>query len=288
MYADLHTHTTASDGTFTPAEVVRAAKERGVTLLAVTDHDTVAGLAEAQRAAAEAGIAFVPGVELSAEGPPGKCHLLGLGIEPEHAGLRETLARLSEDRRTRNARMAERLQALGVPVTLDEVTRVAPPGANVGRPHFAQTLVARKIVPTVAAAFERFLGDQAPAYIPKAVLPPREAIALIHAAGGRAFIAHPGLLRLAEQETHHTRFVALQAMGLDGIEAYYSKHTPAQTEQFLRLAQRLGLLVTGGSDFHGASKPDVALAIVADGQRLPLDKLPATLLRQGSPLPVSN
>src|ERR687894_2736620 len=121
MYADLHAHTTASDGTFTPTELVRAARALGLSHLAVTDHDTTAGVAEAQAAAREAGIHLVPGVELSAEGPPGKCHLLGLRIDPDHAGLVRTLADLSEARRSRNARIAERLQALGVPLTLDEV-----------------------------------------------------------------------------------------------------------------------------------------------------------------------
>jgi hypothetical protein len=285
MYADLHTHTTASDGTLTPTELVRAARERGLSLLAITDHDTTAGVAEARRAAAGDGAAvrIVPGVELSAEGPPGKCHLLGLGIDPDDETLREALARLSGDRQTRNARMAERLRALGVPLTLDEVAAVAPAGANVGRPHFAQALVEKGIVVTLKEAFDRFLGDGAPAYVAKAVLSPADAIALIHGAGGRAFVAHPGLLRLREHETHEGRLRDLQALGMDGVEAYYGAHAPAQTERFLRLARKLGLLVTGGSDFHGANKPEVLLGAVVDGRPLPLGALPPELLRADGP-----
>lgn len=277
LYADLHAHTTASDGTFTPTELVRAAKAAGLSLLAVTDHDTVAGLDEATREADRIGLALVPGVELSVEGPPGKCHLLGFNFDRHAPGFLDTLARVSEARRTRNGRMAERLQALGVPVTLEEITAVAPPGANVGRPHFAQTLVNRGVVANLAQAFERYLGDGAPAYVPAASLTPAEAIALIHGAGGLAVLAHPGLLKLAPGEQIRNRLLALQQLGLDGIEAYYGRHTLGDTERFLHFAQTLGLIVTGGSDFHGAHKPDVFLGDVLDGRGVPLGVLPPVL-----------
>jgi len=276
-YADLHAHTTASDGTLTPTELVQAANAAGLSLLAVTDHDTVAGVGEARAAAEAAGIGLVPGVELSADGAPGKCHLLGLGIDPNHAGLRETLARVSEARRTRNERIAERLLALGAPITLDEVVTVAPPGANVGRPHFAQALLAKNIVRTRDEAFDRFLGDTAPAYVPASSLTPGEAIALIRQGGGLAFLAHPALVKLAPGETMRARLEALKALGLDGIEAYYGQHTLAQIEQFLSLARGLDLLVTGGSDFHGAHKPDVFLGDVFGGRGVPLSVLPPQL-----------
>lgn len=278
LSADLHAHTTASDGTCTPEELVRRAHAAGITLLAVTDHDTTAAVPEAARIAGELGMRFLTGVELSAEGAPGKCHLLGLGIAEDHAGLNETLAFLSRERRERNERMAARLRKLGVAITLEEVTQTAPPGANVGRPHFAQTLLDKGIVKTLPEAFDRFLADNAPGYMAKTVLSPQEAIALIHAAGGLAFIAHPGLIRLAGHETPETRLTALRALGLDGVEAYYSKHSPAQTEQFLRLARKLDLLVTGGSDFHGDNKPDTPLGAVIDGQPLPAELLPERLL----------
>jgi hypothetical protein len=284
LYADLHAHTTASDGTFTPTELVQAARVAGLTYLAVTDHDTLSGLPEAIAAAREVGgIRLLCGVELSADGPPGKCHLLGLGIDPAHAGLKNTLATLSANRRERNARMAERLGTLGVPVTLEEVTAVAPPGANVGRPHFAQTMVMKGYVRDTREAFDHYLGDTAAGYVEKQTLTPAEAIELVHDAGGLCFVAHPGLMKLAEHETQETRAAALKALGLDGLEAYYSAYPPVQTERFARLAAKLGLLVTGGSDFHGANKPDVPLGIVNDGAPLPADLLPRALLERALP-----
>jgi predicted metal-dependent phosphoesterase TrpH len=278
LYADLHTHTTASDGTFTPTELVQAAKAAGLTYLAVTDHDTTAGVAEAQRVGQELGVKIIPGVELSAEGAPGKCHLLGLGIDPAYAPMTDTLRTLSEARRARNEKMAARLRSLGVAITLEEVTIAAPPGANVGRPHFAQVLIDKGFVPDKQTAFDRYLGDSAAGYVEKETLSPAEAITLIHDAGGMCFIAHPGLLKLYSHETDETRMRALKALGMDGLEAYYSAYSPVQSERFIRLAQKLDLLVTGGSDFHGANKPDVPLSIVRDGSPLAADLLPPALL----------
>lgn len=277
-FADLHAHTTASDGTFTPTELVRAAQEIGLTYLAVTDHDTTAGVGEAIRAARGTSVHIVPGVELSADGPPGKCHLLGLGINADYGPLNETLCALSENRRARNEKMAARLTSLGVPVTLEEVTKAAPVGANVGRPHFADVLVAKGYVRDKHEAFARYLGDDAAGYVEKETLSPEDAIRLVHEAGGLCFLAHPNLVKMHEQETFETRWSAYQALGLDGVEAYYNLHTPAQTERFARLAQKRGLLVTGGSDFHGANKPDVRLGAVVDGKPLPADLLPSMLL----------
>lgn len=279
MTADLHTHTTASDGTLTPTELIQAAADLDISLLAITDHDTIAGIAEAQTAAKSVGIRLLPGVELSAEGPPGKCHLLGLSIDPHFAPLRTTLESLSENRRQRNAKMVARLNALGVALTLEEVVSAAPPGANVGRPHFAAALVAKGAVATIAEAFQRYLGDGAAAHIEKDTLTPAEAIALVHQADGLCFLAHPGLLRLDSHETHESRVLALKKLGLDGIEAYYSAYSPAQEAGFLRLAEKHGLLVTGGSDFHGANKPEVPLGIVRNGQPLALELLPRALNR---------
>ncbi|MBB6051894.1 PHP domain-containing protein [Armatimonas rosea] len=278
MTADLHTHTTASDGTLTPTELVTAAHQCGLGLLAVTDHDTTAGVAEAQAAALGYGMQFLAGVELSAEGAPGKCHLLGLGIDPHHAPLVTTLATLSENRRQRNLKIIARLNALGVAITLEEVIALAPRGANIGRPHIAAVLLAKGVVTDLREAFTRYLADDAAAYVEKATLSPAEAIALVHEAGGLCFLAHPGLLKLAAHETHESRVRALAALGLDGIEAYYSSYSPADEARFLRLAEKYQLLVTGGSDFHGDNKPDVPLGIVRDGKPLARTLLPGPLL----------
>jgi len=271
-FVDFHAHTTASDGTATPTELVHAARAAGLYAVAVTDHDTTAGVAEAQaaaRALRDAGDALaplvLPGVELSADGPPGKCHLLGLGVDPHHAGLNRTLAELSENRRARNEKMAARLRALGVPVTLAEVTAVAPPGANVGRPHFAQTLVQKGVVADLREAFDKYLGDNAAGYVEKTTLSPEDAIKLIHEAGGLCFLAHPGLINFVRVSHTEASFVkVLQGYGLDGVEAYYSSYTPATTAKFVQLAQNLKAEVTGGSDFHGAAKPHIHLSGIRD------------------------
>ena len=277
-YADLHAHTTASDGTFSPEALVARAQEIGLSFLAVTDHDTTAGVGPAIKAAQGGSVQIIPGVEISADGPPGKCHLLGLGIRHDDAALNETLTYLSEERANRNEKIAARFRSLGIDLTLDEVREVAPVGANIGRPHFAQTLVRKGIVQSVPEAFTRYLSDDGPVFVDRASLSPRDAIALIHQADGLAFLAHPGLLKLAAHQTLEAFIADLQGFGLDGIEAYYGRYSPHQTEQFARMAKKRGLLVTGGSDFHGDNKPDVFLGAVIDGQKLPAHLLPDALL----------
>jgi predicted metal-dependent phosphoesterase TrpH len=273
MFVDLHAHTTASDGTFSPTRLVRAAQALHLTFLAVTDHDTIAGVAEARQAAAGTSVHVLPGVELSADGAPGKCHLLGLGIDADDARLCDTLAQLSQSRRERNALIVARLNALGVAITLDEIAAHAPVGANVGRPHIAAALVARGAVADTREAFMRYLADDATAFVEKDTLPPGEAAALIHHAGGLCFVAHPLSIRLGGHETLETRLRAYAEVGIDGIEAYYPLHSPAEEERLLRLAEKYDLLVSGGSDFHGANKPQIPLGIVRDGSPLPLARI---------------
>jgi hypothetical protein len=278
IYADLHAHTTASDGTSTPTELVEEAKRAGLTYLAVTDHDTMAGVPEALEAAKQAGIFLIPGVELSAEGPPGKAHLLGLGVDPLFEPMNETLAQISEFRRQRNEKIAARLRELGIPITLEAVTALAPVGANVGRPHFAQWLVEQGHVSSIHDAFNRYLADDGKAYIERETLTPEASIRLIHEAGGVCLLAHPMLVRLSQQEKIEQRIAALKEMGMDGIEVYYHSHTVAETERLLRLAQKYDLLISGGSDFHGTNKKDVFLGLVNQGQRLPADRISSRIL----------
>jgi 3',5'-nucleoside bisphosphate phosphatase len=248
-----------------------------MSALAVTDHDTVAGVLEAQSAAQKVGLTLVPGVELSAQGPPGKSHLLGLFVDPTYPELCETLARLSENRRARNQEIVGRLKSLGVSITLDEVTAIAPPGANVGRPHFAQTLVLKGIVPDVSSAFTRFLADDGAAYVEKETLSPEACAALIHRAGGVCLVAHPQLLKLHSHETLEGRLRAYAAVGVDGIEAYYSQHSPSDEARLVRLAEKHGWEVSGGSDFHGAPKPHVRLGAVRSGGPLATELLSVSL-----------
>jgi len=264
---DLHAHTTASDGSFTPTELVEAAHGLGLGALAVTDHDTLAGLGEARAAAQRVGLDLVAGVELSVEDDGGRFHLLGYGFDPANAALAETLTTLRRSRAARNDLMAARMSEMGLPVTMDDVRAEAGEDALViARPHFARALIKKGIVGSVAEAFEKYLSTGKPLYLPKEVLTPRDAIALIHGAGGVAVMAHPGLVPL-DEAAFDARVTSLaQKDGLDGIEAYYSQHSQADTDRFLALATRLGLLVTGGSDFHGTVKPHVPLGIVFRGQ----------------------
>ena len=264
---DLHAHTTASDGSLSPPQLVQKATDLGLSALGVTDHDTLSGLAEAMDAAAACGLELVPGVELSVEDAGGRFHLLGYLFDPTHARLQATLAEIRVSRARRNAQMAEKMAELGLPVTMDDVRAEAGEDSEViARPHFAQALMKHGVVNSVQEAFDRFLATGKPLYQPKQVLTPADAVALIHEAGGVAVMAHPGLVPLNDTAlAQHIRGLVQEA-GMDGIEAYYSQHSPAQTERFLALARELNLVVTGGSDFHGTPKPHVPLGVVFGGK----------------------
>ena len=278
---DLHAHTTASDGSDAPAELIRKAAALGLSAIAVTDHDTVTGLAEASAAAAEAGIAFVPGVELSVEDDRGRFHLLGYLFDIANVPLNETLKSIRAGRARRNAQMAEKMAELGMPVTMDDVLAEAGDGGEVvARPHFARALMKKGIVNSVQEAFDRYLATGKPLYLPKEVLTPRDAIALIHGAGGVAVMAHPGLIAMNDHALLERIADLATEDGLDGIEAYYSQHGEAQTQRFLKIAQDHGMIVTGGSDYHGIAKPHVPLGVVYEGQPARPELLTALRERQ--------
>ncbi|MEI7834024.1 MAG: PHP domain-containing protein, partial [bacterium] len=238
---DLHLHTTCSDGTLTPAETVAVAAERGVRVIAITDHDTVAGIAPARAVAA--GVQVISGVEINTEVKRENIHILGYGFDPENQQLLDGLAGLREGRRTRARQMLKRLADIGYP--LDDAAVMAYDGA-IGRPHLARALVAAGYLPSESEVFARVLGNRCPAYVPREKFTPEEAIALIHAAGGIASLAHPGKLG------DPMRFIRqLCAAGLDGLEAYHSDHSPQLTARMVARASEFGLLVTGGTDSHG-------------------------------------
>lgn len=264
-FVDLHVHSSASDGQLAPAEVVRLAEGERLAAVALTDHDTVAGLWEA---AAEAGqfpkLRFVPGVEVSARFSPGTLHILGLNIDPASRALRRLTEQLVSARRERNPRIIARLQALGLDVEMQDVLAEAGtghggPGGIVGRLHIARALMRKGYVAGVSEAFEKYIGGGAPAYFDKERLTPAEVIAAIHDAGGLAVLAHPVQLACEDRTGLERAVRDLTGAGLDGIEVYHSDHSPQQTRSYLDLALRLDLGVTGGSDFHGAAKPGVML-----------------------------
>jgi predicted metal-dependent phosphoesterase TrpH len=272
-FVDLHAHSTASDGAASPADLVAAARQASLSAIAITDHDTVSGVPDASSAAARLGIRLVPGVELSAVDASGETHLLGLHLSDLDA-LDERLAELRDMRRTRAERMVQRLNALGVRVTMEDVLREAAGGA-IGRPHVARALVAKGWAPDMRTAFDRYLAAGRPAFVPKDRLSLADAIAMVHSAGGLAVLAHPGTSATAE------RLKALVALGLDGVEVRHPSHDDAQIGRLLALAERLELLPSGGSDWHGQADGTRALGVM----RVPsewLDRHDARLAAPGS------
>jgi predicted metal-dependent phosphoesterase TrpH len=251
---DLHTHSTASDGTLAPADMVRAAAESRLDVVALTDHDTSAGWAEAA-AALPPGLTLVPGAELSCRWfgiePSIALHLLAYLFDPAHPELAAALERVRVSRESRARRMVNLLRADGVAVDWDEI-RTAAGGGSIGRPHLAQALVRLGLVPTVSAAFaSEWLGERY--RVPKTDLDVFAALALVRAAGGVTVFAHPRASVRGRVVPDHL-IAELAAAGLDGLEADHDDHSPAEREHVRGLARELGLLVTGSSDFHGANK----------------------------------
>lgn len=246
--ADLHVHTTASDGTYTPAQVVELARRAGLAAVAITDHDTIAGVAPAQAAARDHGLEVIPGVEITAEYAGRETHLLGYFVRLDDAPLLAALERLRRHRAERFSAMVDRLQACGVTLPPDEIAPFVG-GATAGRRHLALLLVKHRCVGTVREAFTRYLGDVGRVTVPKLRLPVAEALALVHGAGGVASWAHPGYDGTRE------RLGALRALGLDAIEIEYPATRPSRARELRELAAELGLAVTGGSDCHGPGPP---------------------------------
>jgi predicted metal-dependent phosphoesterase TrpH len=241
---DLHTHTTASDGTLAPRDLVRAAARHGVRVLAVTDHDSTGGLAEAMEEAGRHEITIVPGLEINCDVPGAEVHVLGYFVDHEAPWFQAFLGTQREERIARVHRIAERLAELGMPIDPADVFAIVKEGAP-GRPHVARVMVDRGYVRSVREAFDRYLKAGGPANVPRRRLTPEEAIEVIRRARGVPVMAHPGLARRDEA------IPDLARAGLMGIETYYPEHTPAQVRAYLALCDRLGLVATGGSDFHG-------------------------------------
>lgn len=244
MRIDLHVHTNASDGLFAPAEVVRKAREAGLSALGIADHDTVNGVEEALQAAGEERIEVVPAVEINAYHGAFEYHILGYFLDHRDERLGRALAALREARIVRMRRIVQKLGALGMEVDSEEILAAAG-GGSVGRPHIARVLLQRRHVSSMREAFDRFIGEGKPAYAPRSKLAPKEAIALIREAGGVAVLAHPGLWGGDEL------IPQLAAWGIAGIEVYTPDHTGAQRERYRGFARDLGLIQTGGSDYHG-------------------------------------
>ena len=260
---DLHIHTTASDGTFSPAEVISHAHKLRLQAIAITDHDTVAGSKEALSSGIPPSLGFLTGVEISAGPPPfypgsGSFHLLGYSIRLDDAALNQNLEKLQQARKNRNPTIISRLNDLGIHLSLDEIRREVGEG-QLGRPHIAQALVKKGVVASIDEAFDRFLAAGRPAYVDKFRIDCFKAIEMILSAGGVPVLAHPGLLDLTHADQFDDLIAGLKQMGILGVEVYYSEHTPEQTRLFAELTQRHKLLMTGGTDFHGAIQPEIEM-----------------------------
>ncbi|RPJ72662.1 MAG: PHP domain-containing protein [Desulfobacteraceae bacterium] len=262
---DLHIHSTASDGTFSPVHLLAMAVRLGLGAIAITDHDSIAGSREALLEGIPPELSFLTGVEISAEPPPsypgaGSIHILGYAIRLDDPELNRALEKLQEARKNRNPEIIRNLKRLGIPISLEEVDREAGDGQP-GRPHIAALLVKKGVVGTIDEAFDRFLGNGRPGYVDKFRIECSQAITLINAAGGIPVLAHPCLLELDTDEQLDELLQEMIAMGLKGLEVYFTDHTPEQTRRFADLAARYELLTTGGTDFHGATLPDVRMGV---------------------------
>lgn len=253
---DLHTHSSCSDGSLSPQQLVREAVRAGLAAIALTDHDTMAGVAAAMVAGRETGVEIISGIEISADHRGGNLHLLGYGLDPDHRELRALLAELQAVRENRNRAILERLESLGI--RLSRSALAASTAGLIGRPHIARQLVLYGHALSIDHAFQRFLKKNGRAYVAAAKFPAAEAIRVIRAAGGLAVLAHPSTLD-RDLKGVPSLVEELAGCGLGGIEVYYPGHNRKICQTLLELAGRHQLAVTGGSDYHGSLRPEVKL-----------------------------
>ena len=267
---DLHTHSSFSDGSMTPTELVYHAKNRGVDAIALTDHDTVSGIPEAKTAAIKTGVELIDGVEISSESVS-QVHMLGLYIDVNSPALLELFKAQQEERIESNKKYMQLLAKHGFPITDEEVKAVAPHG-GVGRAHYAKIMMDHGWVSSVSEAFDKYLGVGMPCYVKRMVITPEEAIDRIHSAGGLAFFAHPYQTKLTYSEIFDLAR-HLKNNGLDGIEGYYSEYSPEMHNTFMGMAKDLSLLVSGGSDFHAKMKPHLEIGVGRGNLQVPYSVL---------------
>lgn len=270
---DLHTHSTASDGTLSPAELMAEAQRTGLSALALTDHDTTNGLEEAMDAGQRLELEVIPGCELSVDYPKGQMHIVGLWLPVKPRTLTEKLVYLRERRHSRNERIIQALQGAGIAIDYQEVKDLAGE-ASIGRPHIARILMDKGAVKDIQQAFDIYIGPKGKAYVPKDKLTPEVAIDILNREGATVILAHPFTLEISESQLRR-EIVRLKELGLHGLEAHYPEHTPGQTALFLQLCREYDLLVSGGSDFHGSVKPDILLGRGRSNLSLPYDLVQA-------------
>lgn len=250
---DLHTHSTFSDGTFTPLQLVKYAEEKGLKAFALTDHDTTEGVKEAK--SIETNVEVISGVEISTRYDKKEIHIVGLYVNENDADLNKQLKYYREKRVTRNFEILEKLNSLGVNITIDDVKESCT-GDVISRAHIAKALVSKGFVGSYTEAFDRYLGDNKCAYVPRETLNYEESMELITKAGGVPVLAHPLLYKMSDTNLENM-MVKLRQKGLKAVEVYYSTHGNSDTQHIMAMANRVGLIYSGGSDFHGATKPKI-------------------------------
>ena len=250
---DLHTHSTFSDGTFTPLQLVKYAEEKGLKAFALTDHDTTEGVKEAK--SIETNVEVISGVEISTRYDKKEIHIVGLYVNENDADLNKQLKYYREKRVTRNFEILEKLNSLGVDITIDDVKESCT-GDVISRAHIAKALVSKGFVGSYTEAFDRYLGDNKCAYVPRETLNYDDSMELITKAGGVPVLAHPLLYKMSDTNLENM-MVKLRQKGLKAVEVYYSTHSNSDTQHIMAMANRVGLIYSGGSDFHGATKPKI-------------------------------
>lgn len=277
-WIDLHTHTDRSDGTLSPQELVNLAEKKGILTLSITDHDTVAGVQAAINHIEEKNInvRLVKGIELSAKSTKGVLHILGYHININHQPLLYNLEKFRRIRARRNNEIVDKLVSLGIDISGDDFRGVSKHNESPGRPHIARVLVDKNIVGSIDQAFDEYLGKNKKAYVPKKLYTADEAISLIHDAGGVAVIAHPGSLK-REGDEFEEYLQSLIGYGLNGIEVFAPLHNKTQIDNYLSLAKKYDLLISAGSDFHGANKPSIELGICTNGEKTESSKISSSL-----------
>ncbi len=254
----------------TPKELVAHAASRGISAIALSDHDTVAGIDEAIEAGKEYGVEIVPAIEFSVQSAT-ETHILGFYIDHKSELLKSALEKINNVRRQRTLNTCKKLQSLGFEVTIEEALEIAPSGL-IGRAHFARILMEKGYVQSVKEGFEKYLANGRPAYDGTQALTAKEAVELINSIGGVAFVAHPHLIRLNDADLR-SFLLSLKSVGLCGIEGYYNEYTPEMQEYFQSLAAELGLQISGGTDFHAKMKPHIEIGIGQGGMQIPYSVL---------------
>lgn len=273
LEADFHTHSTASDGTLAPAELIEESARRGLRVVALTDHDTTQGVQDAVQAGKRVGVRVIAGIEFSVSVQRGELHLLGYGIDPDYLALATRLADLRDTRRERAVKIAQRLADIGIQLPDDLLDGMAE-SESIGRPHIARELIRMGVVDSVSEGFERYLARGRPGFVSRELIQPEDAIRLVREAGGVAVMAHP-----LSVPAYRELVPALVDAGLSGIECYYGRYDVDRREELASFARELGLLATGGSDFHG---PGVREGRELGAVEIPPEAVEALLIAVGS------